>query len=374
MPKKEDLSFIDYLKEAPDYRKDRKKLYPVEEIMLLTLCGLTAGADGWDDLEDFGEIKLEDLRAYFPFKNGTPSDDTLRRFFRTIDPSRFEEFFLRWIKSFQLDLEGKVIAIDGKTNRRSFDGEGKPVHLVSAFASEYGLTLGQIKTAEKSNEITAIPELLNLLDIEGSVVTLDAMGCQKKIVEQIVNQRADYVIGLKGNQGSLHTDVKLFFEKKPKRVRFLKAQMEEKGHGRIENRIGTCTANIAWFQKNHPEWSGLKSLIEIESHREIKGKKSVEKRYYISSLKAEPQKLMAVIRSHWGVENQLHWVLDVCFGEDISRIRKGNAPQNIAIMKKTVLNLMKVIKQTRPRTSFKRMRKMAGWDSGFMESILRAKF
>lgn len=213
MPKKEDLSFIDYLKEAPDYRKERKKLYPVEEIMLLTLCGLTAGADGWDDLEDFGEIKLEDLRAYFPFKNGTPSDDTLRRFFRTIDPSKFEEFFLRWVKSFQLDLEGKVIAIDGKTNRRSFDGEGKPVHLVSAFASEYGLTLGQVKTAEKSNEIKAIPELLSVLDIEGSVVTLDAMGCQKKIVEQIINQRADYVIGLKGNQGSLHADVKLFLKK-----------------------------------------------------------------------------------------------------------------------------------------------------------------
>ena len=241
---KEEPGFIDLLKEIPDHRIDRKKLYPVEELMLLTICGLSAGADGWDDLELFGKLKLNDLRKYFPFENGTPSDDTLRRFFRTLDPLKFEEFFMRWVKSFQLDLENKIIAVDGKVSRRSFDGDNKPLHLVSAFASELGITLGQVKTEDKSNEITAIPELLGLLDIAGAIITIDAMGCQTKIVEQIINQKGDYVIGLKGNQGNLLKDVELLFKDKPKGTHFLKEETSDKGHGRIEKRICTATEDI----------------------------------------------------------------------------------------------------------------------------------
>ncbi len=371
---KQEPGFIDLLKEIPDHRIDRKKLYPVEELMLLTICGLSAGADDWDDLELFGKLKLNDLRKYFPFENGTPSDDTLRRFFRTLDPLKFEEFFMRWVRSFQLDLENKIIAVDGKVSRRSFDGDNKPLHLVSAFASELGITLGQVKTEDKSNEITAIPELLSLLDIAGAIITIDAMGCQTKIVGQIIDQKGDYVIGLKGNQCNLRKDVELLFKDKPKGANFLKEETTDKGHGRIEKRICTVTEDILWLCEDHPKWTGLKTVIEIESHREIKGVKSIEKRYYISSLKADAKLFLKAIREHWGVENQLHWVLDVCFGDDLSRIRKGNAPQNMAIIKKTVLNLMKVIKQEMPRVSYRAMRKLVGWDSGFMEKVLMAKF
>src|ERR1700733_11548357 len=191
--------FIDFFSEVPDHRLDRRKLHPVEEILLVTFCGMIAGCDSWEDLELFGKTKLAYLRRYLPFKNGIPSDDTLRRFFRVLDPNVFESCFMKWVNSFQMDLVDKIVAIDGKTARRSFDGDNQAMHLVSAFVSELGITLGQLKTADKSNEITAIPELLGLLDIAGSIVTIDAMGCQTKIVEKIMARKANYVIGLKGN-------------------------------------------------------------------------------------------------------------------------------------------------------------------------------
>ena len=213
--KGKDAGFFDFFKEIPYYRIERRKLHSVSEILLLTFCGVASGCDSWEDIEDFGKIKLEYLQQYFRYEHGAPSDDTLRRFFRALDPEVFEAFFIKWVKSFQLDLEKKVVAVDGKTSRRSFDGSSRPMHLVSAFASELGIVLGQLKTEEKSNEITAIPELLGLLDIAGAVVTIDAMGCQSKVVEKIVEKEADYLIGLKGNQGTLNDDVRLLFEKKP---------------------------------------------------------------------------------------------------------------------------------------------------------------
>ena len=196
----------------PDHRIDRRKLHPVEEILLVTFCGTIAGCDSWDDLELFGKTKLKTLRRYSSFENGPPSDDTLRRFFRALDPNAFESCFLNWVNSFQLDLTDKIIAIDGKASRRSFDCDNKAMHMVSAFASELKLVLGQVKTAEKSNEITAIPQLLELLDIAGAIITIDAMGCQKKIVKKIIDKGADYVIGLKGTQGQLNEEVRLEFE------------------------------------------------------------------------------------------------------------------------------------------------------------------
>lgn len=368
------VGFIDFFREIPDHRINRKKLHQVEEILLLTFCGMIAGCDSWEDLELFGKTKLDYLMQYLPYKNGSPSDDTLRRFFRVLDPEVFESCFIKWVKSFQLDLANKIVAVDGKTSRRSFDGENRALHLVSAFVSELGITLGQLKTADKSNEITAIPELLEMLDIKAAVVTIDAMGCQTKIVEKIIEKNANYVIGLKGNQGQLNDDVRLCFESKPKKMVFLSEKEFDKGHGRLEMRQCTVSEDIQWLRDRHPHWKGLNSLIEIESHREIKGQLAEEKRYYISSLPANTQMLSKAIRQHWGVENKLHWVLDICFNDDQSRIRKGNAPRNIAIIKKTVMNLLQMIKKTSPRISLKRMRKLAGWDHGFMDNVLMAHF
>jgi predicted transposase YbfD/YdcC len=278
------------------------------------------------------------------------------------------------VRSFQINLEEKIIAIDGKTSRLSFDGENSAMNMISAFASEIGIVLGQLKVDGKSNEITAIPELLDVLDLEGATVTIDSMGCQSKIVEKIREKKANYVLGLKGNQSTLHNDVKLLFETKPEKMRFISSEGIEKGHGRIEKRICTVTDDIDWLRADHPHWHDLRSVVEIESTRDIKGQISVEKRYDISSHDAEPETIGNAVRQHWGIENKLHWVLDICFGDDQSRIRKGNAPRNMAVIKKTTPNLLQIIKKERPRVSLKRMRKLAGWDHSFLDTVLRAKF
>lgn len=371
----EDLSgFIDFFKTVPDHRLDRRKIHKVEEILLVTFCGTIAGCDGWEDLELFGQTKLEYLRGYLEFEHGPPSDDTLRRFFRILDPEKFEECFTKWVKSFQLNLESKVVAIDGKTSRRSFDNATQAMHMVSAFASESGITLGQVKTQDKSNEITAIPELLEVLDIAGSIVTIDAMGCQTKIVDKILSKEADFLISLKGNQGNLNEDVRVAFEKRIRDIDYQQYKDLDKGHGRIEERVCTVLEDLDWLKERHPNWSQIKTIAEIRSTRIIKDKQTEEKRYYISSLTANPEKILNATREHWAIENKLHWVLDVCFGDDHSRIRKGNAPRNIAIVKKTALNLLQIVKKTKSRISLRRMRKLAGWETGFMHEILTAKF
>ncbi len=298
----------------------------------------------------------------------------MRRFFRVLDPASFETHFQQWVQSFQLDLTDKVVAIDGKSSRRSTGAAGEMFHMISAFASEAGLVLGQLKVDGKSNEITAIPQLLDMLDIMGATITLDAMGCQTKVVEKIIGRKANYLIGLKGNQGTLDEDVRLLFEEKPDTVRFAMSEEIDKGHGRIERRQCTITEDIQWLKERHPHWEGLRSVIEIKGTREIKGAVTVERRYYISSLGADSAAALSAVRQHWGIENKLHWVLDVCFGDDQSRIRKGNAPANMAIIKKAVLNLLRLMKKEHPRISLKRMRKLAGWDGAFMDAVLRAKF
>ena len=227
---------------------------------------------------------------------------------------RFEACFLEWIKSLQLDLTTQVVAIDGKTSRRSVDGEDRALPMISAFASEMGLVLGQLKVDGKSNEITAIPQLLEVLDIAGATVTLDAMGCQSKVVAKIVAREADYVIGLKGNQGKLNDDVRLLFADKPATMAFAMGEEFDKGHGRIERRQCTITEDIQWLKERHPHWNQLRSVIEIEGTRDLKGQVSVEKRYTISSLAAHPETALHAVRQHWGIEYKLHWVLDVCFG------------------------------------------------------------
>jgi predicted transposase YbfD/YdcC len=312
---RKEIGFIDFFSEIPDHRVDRRKLHTVEEILLVAFCGMVAGCDSWDDFELFGKTKLDYLRQYLPYENGAPSDDTLRRFFRALDPELFAFCFIKWVRSFQIDLANKIVAVDGKTSRRSFDGENRAIHLVSALVSELGITLGQLKTADKSNEITAIPELLEMLDIAGAIITIDAMGCQTKIVEKIIDKDAHYLIGLKGNQGQLNDDVRLLFENKPTKMRFTTENEADKGHGRLETRQCTVTEDIQWLRDQHPQWKQLKSIIEIQSQREIKGEIGIEKRYYISSLPAETKTVLNAIRQHWSVENKLHWVLDVCFND-----------------------------------------------------------
>lgn len=297
---KELLGFLDFFRTLPDHRVERRKLHPVEEILLVTFCGVVAGCEGWEDIELFGKTKITFFKAYLPFKNGIPSDDTLRRFFRVLDPKIFESYFIDWLKSFCINLESKVVAIDGKTSRGSFDGDSKPLHLLSAFASEIGLTLGQQKVADKSNEITAIPKLLEVLDLAGSIVTIDAMGCQYAIAKNIIDKEADYLLALKGNQGQLHDDVKLFFAKKPTASKFFSYEQVDGGHGRIETRVCTVTEDIEWLKATYSQWEGLHSIVEIDSTREFKDKIETEKRYYISSLTADPKNIANAIRQHWG--------------------------------------------------------------------------
>ncbi|MEK6750016.1 MAG: ISAs1 family transposase, partial [Pseudomonadota bacterium] len=221
---------------------------------------------------------------------------------------------------------------------------------------------------------TAIPQLLDVLDITGATVTIDAMGCQSKVVEKVIERDANYVIGLKGNQSALNDDVRRLFENKPLTMTFAYGDEHDKGHGRLETRKCRVTEDIQWLKDRHPHWKQLRSVIEIEGIRDVKGQLSTEKRYYISSLPAHPETALNAVRQHWGVENKLHWVLDVCFGDDQSRIRKGNAPTNMAMIKKTVLNLLRIVKKDYPRVSLKRMRKLAGWDHGFLDIVLTAKF
>ena len=344
--------------------------------MLLSFCAVISGCSSWDDIELYGQTKLDELRLYLPYENGCPSDDTLRRFFRTLDSKAFEDAFIKWVQSFQLNLEAKVVAVDGKTSRRSFDGDSKPMHMVSAFASEFGVVLGQLKTHEKSNEITAIPELIKLLDLKGAIVTIDAMGCQHKIATQIIDQGASYIFSLKGNQSTLHDDVKTFFETPPRSLKIEETEQIDKAHGRFEHRKCRVCKEVGWLKEQHENWSSISSIIEIESIREVKNVTSTEKRYYISSLNTDALTLLKSIRFHWGVENQLHWVLDMTFEDDQSRIRKGNAPVNMAVVKKITMNLLRALKQKpeHKRKSLKVMRKMAGWNPVFLDEILRAKF
>lgn len=369
MSKEFEEGFKDFLDGIDDPRINRKKLYSLSELFFLTLAALICGADGWNDIESFGREKLDYLRQFLPYTNGIPSDDTLRRFFRRLNPDAFKTCFAKWMENLG-QAKDRLISIDGKVSRHSFDGDQSPLHLVTAFASEARLVLAQQKVADKSNEITAIPELLKLLDIKGSTVTIDAMGCQRAIAEQIQLAQADYVLSLKGNQGTLHDDVMLLFQDE-ERVQTLAKEQKytqvEKGHGRIETRSCTVMDMPNELKKLH-NWPGLQTVVEIESTREIKAKKTQEKRYYISSVSVGAKEMLGCVRSHWAIENSLHYVLDIAFKDDASRIRQGNGPLNLGIVKHMALNLLR--QAQRPRESIQRLRKMAGWNNEKLSEIL----
>lgn len=376
---KTEVKFLDYFKELKDPRIDRKKLYPIEEMLLITICGVICGADGWNDLEIFGKEKLKYLKTILPFKNGVPTDDTFRRFYRSLDPEEFKHCFLAWVKALQKH-NPQLVSIDGKTSRRSHDraSGASAMHVVSAWCHEQGIVLGQFKTEDKSNEITAIPALLKLLSLEKAVVTIDAMGCQRDIAETIVSKGADYILAVKGNQKSLHQEITRFFTRhkklsyKGRGYEFKHFEETDKGHGRIEIRKVTVIDEVSWMNERD-KWKKLQTLAMIESTRIIGNQTTTETRYYISSLPPDPINIAKAIRSHWSIENSLHWVLDVSFNEDQSRIRKGHAPQNIGMIRHIALNMLKNTQSTFKR-SIKSLRKACGWNDDTLSKVLGANF
>jgi len=369
----EALVFLDYFGDLADPRQQGKVVYPLGEVLLLCLLAVLAGAETFADIARFGEKKLSLLRRFLPFRDGTPAHDHLGDIFAVLDAETFQRCFVSWVAALS-GAPADVIAIDGKTSRRSYQKKGakEAIHMVSAFASRQRLVLGQTKVAEKSNEIIAIPKLLDMLAIEGAIVTIDAMGCQREIAKKIVDKKADYVLALKGNQGSLREDVELFAaEQKANGFKDTKVSRHETvdgDHGRIETRAYTVIHDIAWLQERH-DWPGLKSVVMVESTREIGDKIEREIRFYITSLVLAAHLIGPVIRSHWAVENSLHWVLDMIFRDDECRVRKDYAPANFTTLKHMAHNLMRLAPG---KDSLRLKRKVAAWDDEFLVSLVAA--
>jgi len=329
--------------------------------------------DSWVDLELFGKSKKGWLQGFLELPNGIPSHDTFGRVFARLDAQQFRARFLEWVQAVSAVTRGQVIAIDGKTVRRSHDKSlGKSaIHMVSAWASENRLVLGQTKVAEKSNEITAIPELLALLDVAGCIVTIDAMGCQKEIARLIIEESGDYVLALKANQGQLYREVQELFEDEG----LVSAEGDfheavNKGHGRVEHRRCWSIADAEYlsYLNPHGEWPGLRSVAKVTGERRIGEENSKESRYYISSLPGDAEQLLWAVRTHWGIENSLHWVLDIAFREDESRVRKGHGPENLATIRHTALNLLR--QETTSKGGVKARRLRAGWDEDYLLKVL----
>jgi len=367
----EAVVFLDYFKDFPDARQPGKVLYPFAEVLLLCLLAVLAGAETFVDIARFGEKKLDLLRRFRPFRHGTPSHDHLGDIFATLDAEEFQRCFVTWVAGLTGAPED-VIAIDGKTLRRSYQKKGAqaPIHMVSAFAARQRLVLGQVRVAEKSNEIVAIPKLLDMLAIEGAIVTIDAMGCQRAIAAKIVEKKADYVLALKGNQGSLRADVELFAaEQKANGFKDTKVSRHETvdgDHGRIETRTYTMIHDVAWLKERH-DWPGLQGVVMVESTREIGEKIERETRFYITSLLWLASQLGPVIRNHWAIENSLHWVMDMIFRDDECRIRTDHAPANFTTLRHMAHNL---IRKAPGRDSLRLKRKTAGWDDDFLASLI----
>jgi predicted transposase YbfD/YdcC len=359
--------------DLPDPRIDRTKRHELLDILTIAVCAVICGAGGPAHIALFGRSKEAWFRSFLKLPHGIPSPDTFGRVLAALEPAAFERCFIQWIRHWAQDLAGEVVPSDGKTLRRSFDRAAakEPLPLVSAWASETGLSLGQVATADKSNEITAIPRLLELLDIRGASVTIDAMGCQKAIAQQIVDQEGDYVLAVKANQPTLHEGVQKLLEEvrsHPGPPRYDYQETTEKGHGRIEVRRVWCTAQVSWLRQREG-WPGLRSVAMVESQRTVGPQTSVERRYYLSShAQVSAQHMAHIIRRHWGIENELHWTLDLSFDEDRCRVRQGHADRNLALLRKIALNLLKQEKTAKVGIPSKRLQ--AGWDHAYLLRVL----
>ena len=350
-----------------DPRINRNKQHSLQDILSLVVIGIICGADSWDAIEEFGKAKKEFLSTFLSLPNGIPSHDTINRVFSLIQPKKFELAFISWAKSLKnKEISSEVIAIDGKSIRGSKDSfhGSKAIHLVNAWACSNELVLGQLKVDGKSNEITAIPVLLDLLDIEGCIVTIDAMGTQREIATKIIENKADYILALKGNQGNLEEEVESIF-----RVQNVEDEAIdiEKNRGRIETRTCQIIRDLKFLDKKE-NWEGLKSIIKITSIREIGDKKTTETRLYISSLEHSAKEINKYIRSHWAIENSLHWTLDMTFNEDRQRKRDKNAAENFAQAQKIALNLLKIENSTKMSIKTKRLK--AAWDNQYLLKLL----
>ena len=355
----------DVFADLEDPRAVNARLHSLHDILVIALCTVVSGGQTCTDMELYGHSKRDLLQSFLKLENGIPSHDTFSRVLKMLDPEAFQRWFLGFMQQFAEGTAG-VVALDGKTLRRSYDRAAgqSPLHLVSAWADEQRLVLGQVAVDDKSNEITAVPKLLEMLSLRGKVVTVDAMHCQREVAQQVVEQGGDYALALKGNQGTLHDDVKLFLDDPDTPV--AQATQVGKGHGRIETRAASVSADIAWLQERH-DWPGLQAVGKVSATRRQKGDVSEQTRYYLLSQDWPPERCNDIVRGHWGIENRLHWVLDVTCNEDQARNRKGHCAENLALLRKLALNLARLEPS---KGSMRGKLKRAGWDDSFLINIL----
>lgn len=369
MAQPELVSLITILAEVPDLRVTATVDHDLPDILTIALCTILCGGDSFYDMEEFGEVRLDWLRTFLPLRHGAPKHDTYNRVFQALDPKQFSDCLARWTQSVRTVLGGEVVALDGKAVRRALKRGEDPRVIVSAWATQSGLLLGQRKVKDKSNEITVVPELLRALELAGCIVTADALHCQQTIAREIVAADADYVLALKGNQGTAFAEVKAFLDEAIARQEPHLATLEttDKEHGRLEVRRYWQSEKLGWFA-DRSEWEGLQSVGVVEARRTVNGQESVERRYYLSSLKNDAPRFAQAVRGHWGVENSLHWVLDVVFGEDDSRARSGYAAENLAATRRLAVNLLRRDKTCKRSLKGKLLR--AAIDPDYLKRIL----
>ena len=369
-------SITDHFGRLEDPRIERTRLHELMDIIVIAICAIICGADDWTEVELFGNAKLSWLRTFLELPNGVPSHDTFGRVFARLNPEQFQQCFLEWVQAVSAVTGGQVIAIDGKVLRGSCDGVlGKAgIAMVSAWATANHLVLGQVQVDDKSNEITAIPKLLQVLEIAGCIVTIDAIGCQTAITQAIVEQDADYVLVVKKNQGHLYEDIHALFEG-AQEVNFQDVPYDyhkttDKAHGRLE--IRQCwtisDGRLVSYLRNQAGWRNLHTIVKVVAERRLPGETTIETRYFISSLDGDARRMLTALRSHWGIENGLHWVLDIGFAEDHQRVRKDNGPANFAVLRHIALNLLKQEKSVKAGIKAKRLK--AGWDEPYLLKVL----
>jgi len=377
-----EISLLEHFKNLQDPRVNRTKRHELVDVMIISVCTLLCGGETYNDMEDFGKAKEEWFRTFLKLPNGIPSHDTFNRVFAALDPKEFLDCFLRWTQILRQAVDKEIVALDGKALRNAYNKDEQFKYVVSAWAESNNMVLGQIKVAEKSNEITAIPELLRVLELSGCIVTIDAMGCQKKIAKEVIESDADYVFSLKGNQETVHEEVQNFLDAcitqsnakrltKAEKLKldqsFRHCEVVDGDHGRIEIRRYYQSDDLAWFA-DQDKWEGLHSVGAVESIREVEGKTTTERRYFLSSLSLDVETFARAVRGHWGIENKLHWVLDVCFREDYSRARSGHAAENLATLRRLTLNMLK--KEKSKKRGIKGKQLNAGWDHAYLLKIL----
>lgn len=362
--------FTGHFSTLRDPRVNRRKRHSLESILFIALCGVLCGVESWVEMEEFGRARKEWFEKFIDLKHGIPSHDTFGRVFAQLDPKEFGRVFLEWIQSVYRKTKGEVIAIDGKTVCGTQDkARGwEALHVVNAWASANRLILAQEKSTGGSNEIETIPRLLEILDVKGCIVTLDAMGCQKDIAERIQDKKGDYVLALKGNQGLLHEDVRQYWsDPQLPRKEYDEYETADKGHGRHEVRRYRISSQLEWLTVRE-DWKGLQSIGMVESTRTIRGETTVQRRYYLSSLKANARELAKAVRTHWEVENKAHWCLDVLFHEDRSRSRLKFAAENLALLRRLSLNILR--RDVGAKQSLRIRRQMASWKTEYLEHLL----